>query len=55
MRYSFDPAKNAANLLKHGVSLADGHVAMEKPVPGSRDTRLPYQYIGQLRPELLLP
>lgn len=37
------------------VTLADGHVAMEKPVPGSWDARLPQQWIGQLRPELLLP
>jgi hypothetical protein len=28
-------------------------VALEKPVPGSYDKRLPNQFIGQLRPEIL--
>ena len=35
------------------VALADGHVDLEKAVPGSYDRRLPAQRIGQLRPELL--
>jgi prepilin-type processing-associated H-X9-DG protein/prepilin-type N-terminal cleavage/methylation domain-containing protein len=35
------------------ATFADGHVALEKPVPGSFDRRLPNQYIGQLRPEIL--
>jgi len=42
---------------RHGqlanVSFADGHVGGEKAVPGSYDMRLPAQYIGQLRPEIL--
>jgi prepilin-type N-terminal cleavage/methylation domain-containing protein/prepilin-type processing-associated H-X9-DG protein len=37
------------------VAFADGHVALEKAVPGSYDARLPNQFIGQLRPEILLP
>jgi prepilin-type processing-associated H-X9-DG protein/prepilin-type N-terminal cleavage/methylation domain-containing protein len=37
------------------VTFADGHVASEKPVPGSLDKRLPSQFIGQLQPEILLP
>ena len=37
------------------VTFADGHVDLEKPVAGSRDTRLPGQFIGPLRPELLIP
>ena len=42
---------------RHGqkalVTFADGHVGLEKPVPGSFDKRLPNQCIGQLRPEIL--
>lgn len=36
------------------VTFADGHVDLEKPAPGSIDQRLPNEYIGQLRPEILL-
>ncbi len=36
------------------VSFADGHVSGEKAVPGSYDQRLPAQFIGQLRPEILV-
>jgi len=35
------------------VAFADGHVDLERPVPGSIDQRLPNQCIGQLRPEIL--
>jgi len=35
------------------VIFCDGHVGLEKPVPGSIDRRLPSQYVGQLRPEIL--
>jgi prepilin-type N-terminal cleavage/methylation domain-containing protein/prepilin-type processing-associated H-X9-DG protein len=38
---------------KANVSFADGHVDLEKPVAGSLDQRLPNQFIGQLRPEIL--
>ena len=38
---------------KVNVAFCDGHVAMEKPVAGSFDKRLPNQFIGQLRPEIL--
>ncbi|MFO1488426.1 MAG: prepilin-type N-terminal cleavage/methylation domain-containing protein [Verrucomicrobiota bacterium] len=40
---------------KANVTFADGHVAMEKMVPGSRDPRLPHMNVGQLRPEILFP
>jgi len=33
----------------------DGHVAMEKMEPGSRDPNLPGQFVGRLRPEFLIP
>ena len=35
------------------VVFADGHVGLERPVPGSIDPRMPNQYVGQLRPEIL--
>ena len=42
---------------RHGqtanVAFADGHVDLEKPVAGSIDQRLPNQFVGQLRPEIL--
>ena len=38
---------------KANVTFADGHVELEKPVAGSCDKRLPSQFIGQLRPEIL--
>jgi prepilin-type N-terminal cleavage/methylation domain-containing protein/prepilin-type processing-associated H-X9-DG protein len=38
---------------KAAVAFADGHVDMEKPVPGSYDRHLPNQNVGQLRPEIL--
>ena len=38
---------------KANVAFADGHVNVEKPVAGSLDKRLPNQFIGQLRPEIL--
>jgi prepilin-type N-terminal cleavage/methylation domain-containing protein/prepilin-type processing-associated H-X9-DG protein len=39
---------------KANVTFADGHVALEDPVAGSWDKRLPNQFIGQLRPEILV-
>ena len=39
---------------KANVTFADGHVDLEKPVTGSVDKRLPNQFIGQLRPEILI-
>jgi hypothetical protein len=35
------------------LHFAVGHIALENPVPGSIDKRLPNQFIGQLRPEIL--
>ena len=35
------------------VTFADGHVDVERPVAGSIDPRLPDQFVGQLRPEIL--
>ena len=38
---------------KANATFADGHVDLEKPVAGLIDQRLPNQFIGQLRPEIL--
>jgi len=38
---------------KATVVFADGHVGMETMVPGSLDQRLPNQFVGRLRPEIL--
>jgi prepilin-type processing-associated H-X9-DG protein/prepilin-type N-terminal cleavage/methylation domain-containing protein len=35
------------------VTFCDGHVGMEKMMPGSLDPKLPSQNVGQLRPEIL--
>lgn len=39
---------------KANVTFADGHVALENPVAGSIDQRLPNLFIGRLRPEILV-
>jgi prepilin-type N-terminal cleavage/methylation domain-containing protein/prepilin-type processing-associated H-X9-DG protein len=36
------------------VVFCDGHVGLETMVPGSIDPRLPSQFVGRLRPEILL-
>jgi prepilin-type N-terminal cleavage/methylation domain-containing protein/prepilin-type processing-associated H-X9-DG protein len=38
---------------KANVIFCDGHVGMETFVPGSIDPKLPSQFVGQLRPEIL--
>ncbi len=63
--YYFDLETNYANpnntpncQFRHShmanVTFADGHVDLERPVSGSIDKRLPSQFIGQLRPEILI-
>ncbi len=39
---------------KANVIFCDGHVDLEKPTPGSIDQRLPNQFVGRLRPEILV-
>jgi hypothetical protein len=36
------------------VAFCDGHVGLERFVPGTIDARLPQQWVGQLRRELLV-
>ncbi len=38
---------------KANVAFCDGHVGMERFVPGSIDPKLPSVWVGQLRPEIL--
>ena len=40
---------------KAQAAFCDGHVAPEAPVPGSLDPRMPGQFVGRLRPEILTP
>jgi prepilin-type N-terminal cleavage/methylation domain-containing protein/prepilin-type processing-associated H-X9-DG protein len=37
------------------VAFCDGHVGSERFIDGSIDPRLPMQFVGQLRPEILTP
>jgi prepilin-type processing-associated H-X9-DG protein len=39
---------------KANVTFADSHVAMESMVTGSLDQGLPNQFVGRLRPEILI-
>lgn len=38
---------------KANAAFCDGHVALERPFPGSLDARLPRHVIGRLKPEIL--
>ncbi len=38
---------------KAQAAFCDGHLAQEAPVPGSIDPRMPSQFVGRLRPEIL--
>jgi prepilin-type N-terminal cleavage/methylation domain-containing protein/prepilin-type processing-associated H-X9-DG protein len=49
------PNTHFRHLGKAAVQFCDGHVSMEKMVPGSRDARMPAQNIGTLRDEILIP
>jgi prepilin-type N-terminal cleavage/methylation domain-containing protein/prepilin-type processing-associated H-X9-DG protein len=37
------------------VAFVDGHVDRERPAPGTRDERLPAEWVGRLRAEILKP
>lgn len=52
-RFNNQPNGHFRHAQQANVTFADGHVDLEKPVPGSFDKRLPNQCIGQLRPEIL--
>jgi len=56
--YYFDSSSLPNGHFRHAqranVTFADGHVALEAMVPGSLDKKLPSQFVGQLRPEILV-
>jgi prepilin-type N-terminal cleavage/methylation domain-containing protein/prepilin-type processing-associated H-X9-DG protein len=51
---SYYPNGHFRHSQRANVTFCDGHVGLEKPVPGSIDQRLPNQNVGQLRPEILI-
>jgi prepilin-type processing-associated H-X9-DG protein/prepilin-type N-terminal cleavage/methylation domain-containing protein len=50
---SYYPNGHFRHSQRANVAFADGHVDLEIPVPGSIDKRLPNQFVGQLRPDIL--
>jgi len=57
--YYVDDSTNQPNgHFRHGrranVVFCDGHAEPEKCVPGSIDSRMPSQFVGRLRPEILI-
>jgi prepilin-type N-terminal cleavage/methylation domain-containing protein/prepilin-type processing-associated H-X9-DG protein len=50
---NYQPNGHFRHSQKANVTFCDGHVGMEAMLPGSLDQRLPAQFIGQLRPEIL--
>jgi len=47
------PNGHFRHLRKANVIFCDGHVGLERFVPGSIDPLMPSQFVGQLRPEIL--
>lgn len=57
--YYIDRSTNQPNghfrhMRKANVEFCDGHVGLEQMVPGSLDPRMPDQFVGRLRDELLV-
>jgi prepilin-type N-terminal cleavage/methylation domain-containing protein len=50
---NYQPNGHFRHSQKANVIFADDHVGMESMISGSLDKRLPNQFIGQLRPEIL--
>jgi prepilin-type processing-associated H-X9-DG protein/prepilin-type N-terminal cleavage/methylation domain-containing protein len=48
-----EPTAHFRHSRKANVVFCDGHVAAERPLPGSLDQRLPGQMVGRLPPEIL--
>jgi len=51
---SYYPHGHFRHLQRANVVFCDGHVGLETMVPGSIDPKLPNQFVGRLRPEILL-
>jgi prepilin-type N-terminal cleavage/methylation domain-containing protein/prepilin-type processing-associated H-X9-DG protein len=50
---SYYPHGHFRHSQKANVTFCDGHVGLENFVPGSIDPKLPGQFVGRLRPEIL--
>jgi prepilin-type processing-associated H-X9-DG protein len=50
---SYYPHGHFRHLQKANTTFCDGHVGLENFVPGSIDPKLPNQFVGRLRPEIL--
>jgi prepilin-type N-terminal cleavage/methylation domain-containing protein/prepilin-type processing-associated H-X9-DG protein len=48
------PNGHFRHLQRANVNFCDGHVSQERMVPGSIDVRLPNQFVGRLRSEILV-
>lgn len=51
---SYYPHGHFRHQQRANVVFCDGHVGMEKMVPGSIDPRMPGQFVGRFRPEILM-
>jgi prepilin-type processing-associated H-X9-DG protein/prepilin-type N-terminal cleavage/methylation domain-containing protein len=51
---SYYPHGHFRHSQRANVAFCDGHVGMETMVPGSLDPKLPGQFVGRLRPEILV-
>jgi prepilin-type processing-associated H-X9-DG protein len=51
---SYYPNGHFRHSQKANVAFCDGHIALEAMVPGSLDQRLPSQFVGCLRAEILV-
>jgi prepilin-type N-terminal cleavage/methylation domain-containing protein/prepilin-type processing-associated H-X9-DG protein len=50
---SYYPHGHFRHARRANVGFCDGHVGLEQMLPGSLDQRLPGQFVGRLRPEIL--
>jgi prepilin-type processing-associated H-X9-DG protein len=50
---SYYPNGHFRHSQRANAAFCDGHVGLEAMVPGSLDRRLPRQFVGCLRPEIL--
>jgi prepilin-type N-terminal cleavage/methylation domain-containing protein/prepilin-type processing-associated H-X9-DG protein len=53
VNFNNQPNGHFRHTQKANAAFVDGHVELQEPVPGSFDKRLPGEFIGQLRPEIL--
>jgi prepilin-type N-terminal cleavage/methylation domain-containing protein/prepilin-type processing-associated H-X9-DG protein len=51
---SYYPHGHFRHSQKANVTFCDGHVALENFLPGSIDPKLPNQFVGRFRPEILI-